>query len=118
MISNSTDATRGQCMKQRIEARQSELEAALQQDDLTERTRADVTAALDSLALITTGGLEAMPAMTVAQLSDWLEKHKYLAMNARPRGKQPRQEPRRPQPSRSGENAIPIEIVWESSAPH
>lgn len=112
MISNTTDASRGQSMKSRVEARRSELEAALEGEDLSPRSRMDVLAALHSLAMLTTAGLDDIPTMTAAQLSDWLEKHKYVAMTAapaRPRGKQPRREP----------SAVPRETQdHETSGPH
>lgn len=121
MISNTTDASRGQTMKVRVEARRSELEAALERDDLSPRTRQDVQAALDSLALLTTAGLDDIPAMTAAQLSDWLEKHKYLAMDhgdRKPRGKQPRRPPIEPADLKPVDDRIPAPVHADTSKPH
>jgi hypothetical protein len=121
MISNTTDATRGQSLRYRIEARRSELEAALEREDLSVRAQTDVQAALDSLALLTTAGLDEIPAMTAAQLSDWLEKHKYLAMTTtgRPRGKQPRSAPIAvPRELQEPETSGPMPVVVETSQPH
>ncbi len=87
----TTDETRGHPLKERVETRKAELEDALSREGTSERTRADAKFALDSLDLITTQGLDHIDEMSAARLNDWLERHKYIAIQQRPeRRQQPR----------------------------
>jgi hypothetical protein len=79
-LDNSTDATRGQPLWSRVLARKNELEDALADlgpHDGSERSA--IETALSTVYLLMTGDL-AHPSDVVARgLSDWLERHKYLA---------------------------------------
>jgi hypothetical protein len=79
-LDNTTDATRGQPLWARVLARKDELEDALADlgtRDLAERIA--IETALATIYSLMTGDL-AHPSDVVARdLSNWLERHKYLA---------------------------------------
>lgn len=80
-IENSTDATRGHPLGERVLARKDELETALANcgphDDSS--LRLDLETALATVYQLITGDL-AHPSQAVAQdLNLWLERNKYLA---------------------------------------
>lgn len=78
---NSTDASRGQPLAQRVLARKDELEAALancSEHDLPLKTALDT--ALATVHQMMTGDL-AHPSEVVARsMNDWLERNKHLAI--------------------------------------
>ncbi len=75
MSTATIDMQHGEGLRERVVGRRNELEELLARDDLEDRARADARDALDGLGLILgEADLDHLPAMTVAQLNDWLEK--------------------------------------------
>jgi hypothetical protein len=84
-IENSTDATRGEPIVPRVQARRAELQVALQKlaaDEL--RARNDIQLALSSVDALLTGDLEKLSDVTAFELNRWLEHTKHLAEIAPP----------------------------------
>ena len=80
---NSTEEMRGQPLAARVEARKAELEEALPDLGPEETgTREEIEQALAALATISTGDLVRPSDVVASQLSDWLERHKYLGVKA------------------------------------
>ena len=75
---NTTDATRGQLLKTRVQTRRRELQIAASRLPPTHHTRQDIEAALAAVAGLLTGDLEHIPQTVAADLSQWLERNKYL----------------------------------------
>jgi hypothetical protein len=75
---NSTDATRGQGLRERVEARKLELETAAAALPEGDRTRRDLESALSQVQGLLTGDLDNIPHVVAAQLSTWLEASKHL----------------------------------------
>jgi hypothetical protein len=76
--SNSTDATRGQSLRARVEARQHELQAAVARLPADDSTRRDLEAALTQIKGLLTGDLDAIPNVVAVELNTWLEASKHL----------------------------------------
>lgn len=80
---NSVDATTGQPMVIRVQARKAELEArrnTLREDDL--HTRSDIDLALGTIGELLTGDLAHIPPVVVADMNRWLERNKHVAESA------------------------------------
>jgi hypothetical protein len=75
---NTTDATRGQSLRARVEARKQELEVALAKLDRDDRGRPDIENALNAVSGLLTGDLDQIPRVVAAELSTWLEANKHL----------------------------------------
>jgi hypothetical protein len=75
---NSTDATRGQGLRARVEARKQELEQALAGLGPDDRTRNDVEHALNEVCGLLTGDLDRIPHVVAAELNTWLEANKHV----------------------------------------
>lgn len=76
---NSVDATTGQPMLARVNARTRELETlltTLPESDVD--TRAAINHALDVIATLTTGDLSTIPPVVVNDMNNWLERSKHL----------------------------------------
>jgi len=80
---NSVDATVGQPLVERVQARKAELEAALAAIPETDiRARDPIELALSTVAGLLTGDLKHVPAVVASDLNLWLERHKHLAERA------------------------------------
>lgn len=80
---NSTDQTRGQPLGSRVQARKGELERALA--ELGPRdgvVRTEIELAIATVNSLTTGDMDHPSEVVAAQLNNWLERNKYLAMSA------------------------------------
>ena len=80
---NSSDATTGQPMVVRVQARKAELEArltTLREDDL--QTRSDIDLALATIGELLTGDLAHVPPVVSADMNRWLERNKHVAESA------------------------------------
>lgn len=75
---NTTDATVGQSLRDRVAARTAELEAAIADPDTDERVRNDCQTALDQVQGMLTGDLDEIPRVVSASLNMWLEANKHL----------------------------------------
>lgn len=75
---NTTDATRGQSLRARVEARKQELEVALAKLGPDERGRTDIERALNEVSGLLTGNLDQIPRVVAAELSTWLEANKHV----------------------------------------
>lgn len=75
---NSTDATRGQPLRARIEQRKRELEAGASKRELGDPIRRDIEQALTRLAILLPGDLDQIPHVTGKTLNAWLEASKHL----------------------------------------
>jgi hypothetical protein len=75
---NSTDATRGQGLRARVEARKQELELALAGLGPDDRARNDIQLALNEVGELLTGDLDQIPRVVAAELSTWLEANKHV----------------------------------------
>jgi hypothetical protein len=82
---NTTDATVGQSLRARVEARKAEIEAAIatpttdaRTPTTDARTRGDLEKALGQLTGLLTGDLDHIPRVVAAELSRWLEANKHL----------------------------------------
>jgi len=78
---NTTDASRGQFLKTRVEMRKRELQTAAAGLEPTDHTRQDIEAALAAIEGLLTGDLDNMPQMVSADLNRWLERNKYLGQH-------------------------------------
>ena len=79
-MQNTTDATMGQPLAERVQARRAELvklRDATPVGDL--RERADLDLAISGADSMLTGDLERPPASVQAEMSRWLESNKHLA---------------------------------------
>jgi hypothetical protein len=70
--------TRGQGLRERVEARKHELEVALAKLGPNERARADIENALNEVSGLLTGELDQIPRVVAAELSTWLEANKHV----------------------------------------
>lgn len=89
---NSTDATRGLPLAERVILRMAELEAALNVMDETETgiERDALALALAAGKELTTGDLEHPTDVVAREMNTWLERNKYLAETPVPaRGSDP-----------------------------
>lgn len=76
---NSTEATLGQPMVERVQARQQELSTLLADvPETNERLRAEITLALDGASQLLSGDLENVPAVVLADMNNWLERAKHV----------------------------------------
>lgn len=75
---NSTDMTRGQGLRARVEARKQELELALAELGPNDRNRKDIQHALNEVCGLLTGDLDRIPRVVAAELSTWLEANKHV----------------------------------------
>ena len=75
---NTTDATRGQHLRQRVESRRAELEAARAGLPEANRERSDIDFALAELSTLMTGDLDNIPSMVGRGLNNWLETSKHV----------------------------------------
>ncbi len=77
---NSTDATMGQPIVDRVLARKAELEEALERvDDPASHLYSEISLALSTVEPLLTGDLERIPAVVVADMNTWLERNKHVA---------------------------------------
>lgn len=82
-IINSTDATIGQPIVERVLFRKAELEEALERvDDPASQLYADISLALSTVEQLLSGDLERVPAVVVADMNNWLERNKHVAESA------------------------------------
>ena len=80
---NSTDATRGQPIIQRVLTRQRELSeilATLPPENDT--VRSAIQLALDTVAGLIPDGMSTVPSTVMGDLDQWLEDNKYLGETA------------------------------------
>jgi hypothetical protein len=75
---NTTDATRGQSLRARVEARKQELESALVALGPDDRARHDIEQALGEVSSLLTGDLDRIPRIVAEQLNSWLEANKHV----------------------------------------
>ena len=75
---NTTDASAGQHLLARVQARTAELETAVAATSTPAHVRAELQAALSEIAGLLTGDLANIPQVVDAQLSRWLEVNKHL----------------------------------------
>lgn len=75
---NSTDATRGQNLRARVETRKQELELALSTLGPDDRARADIELALAEVSGLLTGDLDHIPYVVAVELNRWLESNKHV----------------------------------------
>jgi hypothetical protein len=80
---NSTDATIGQPIIQRVQTRQQELSTILatlppENDTL----RSAIQLALDTVAVLIPDGMSTVPSTVMGDLNQWLEDNKYLGETA------------------------------------
>ena len=76
--SNTTDASVGQSLRRRVEARKAELEAAIKGSTLDARTSYDLGIALAEVEGLLTGDLDHIPRVVAVELNTWLEANKHL----------------------------------------
>ncbi len=76
---NSTDATIGQPLRIRVEARIAELTAALEAATSSATLRSDLEIALSEVEPLLTGDRDHLPAVVAVDLNRWLEANKHLA---------------------------------------
>jgi hypothetical protein len=75
---NTTDATRGLNLKERVHLRKQELEAALAKLGPDDRARNDIELALNEVNSLLTGDLDQIPRVVAAELNTWLEANKHV----------------------------------------
>ena len=75
---NSTEESRGRPIAVRVDMRRRELEEVAAHLPPTDHTRQDIDAALAAVAGLLTGDLEHIPDTVALDLSQWLERNKYL----------------------------------------
>jgi hypothetical protein len=75
---NTTDATRGQSLRARVEARKQELESALAALGPNDRARRDIEQALGAVKPLLTGDLDTIPHVVAERLNTWLEANKHV----------------------------------------
>jgi hypothetical protein len=79
-VINSTDATIGQPIVQRVQTRQQELSTALAAlGDGNGHLHAEITLALDTAHQLLSGDLANVPAVVAADMNRWLERNKHVA---------------------------------------
>ena len=79
-VVNSTDATIGQPIVARVQARQQELATALAAvPDDNGHLHAEITLALDTVHNLLSGDLQNVPAVVAADMNRWLERNKHVA---------------------------------------
>jgi len=84
-VVNSVDATTGQPIVARVNARKAELEASLAALPDTELDgRRDIDLALATINSLLTGDLENVPPVVAADMNRWLERNKHLAERVTP----------------------------------
>lgn len=77
---NSTDATTGQPIVQRVLARQQELSTVLAGvPDDNGHLHAEITLALDTVHQLLSGDLQNVPPVVAADMNRWLERNKHVA---------------------------------------
>ena len=76
--SNTTDATTGQGLRARVEARRAELRTAIASGSTNARTRGELENALGQIEGLLTGDLDRIPRVVAEELSTWLEASKHL----------------------------------------
>lgn len=76
--SNTTDATTGQGLRARVEARKAELQSAIASASTNARTRGELENALGQVEGLLTGDLDRIPRVVAVELSTWLEANKHL----------------------------------------
>jgi hypothetical protein len=82
-VTNSTDATIGQPLVARVQARQQELATALAAvPDDHGHLHAEITLALDTVHQLLTGDLQNVPPVVAADMNRWLERNKHVAETA------------------------------------
>ena len=82
-VTNSTDATVGQPIVQRVLARQQELATALAAvPDDNGHLHAEITLALDTVHNLLSGDLQNIPSVVAADMNRWLERNKHVAESA------------------------------------
>jgi mannose-6-phosphate isomerase-like protein (cupin superfamily) len=74
----STDATRGQDLRLRVEARKRELESAVERLPADDRSRQNLESVLSQVQGLLTGDLDNFPRVVAAELNTWLEASKHL----------------------------------------
>ena len=80
-IENSTDATRGQPLAERVVARKSELEEALAlTDERDVLLRSSLQTALDTATALMTGDVKNPSEVVARDLNLWLERNKHLGI--------------------------------------
>jgi hypothetical protein len=82
-VMNSTDATIGQPIVARVQARQQELATALAAvPDDNGHLHAEITLALDTVHSLLSGDLQNIPPVVAADMNRWLERNKHVAETA------------------------------------
>jgi hypothetical protein len=82
---NSSDASIGQPMVERVLARKHELEALLASSPADNgRTQNDIATALNTVNSLLSGDLAHVPAVVLVDMNRWLENNKHLAESATP----------------------------------
>jgi hypothetical protein len=82
---NSSDASTGQPIVDRVMARKRELEALLASSPAEDaRTQNDISTALNTVNALLSGDLSNVPAVVVADMNRWLEQNKHLAERSNP----------------------------------
>lgn len=80
---NSTDATVGKPIVERVLLRQAELEEALAAcEDPNGHLYAEIALALSTVDSLLSGDLKNVPAVVVADMNNWLERNKHVAESA------------------------------------
>jgi hypothetical protein len=75
---NTTDATVGQNLRDRVAARAAEIKAAIADPATDDHVRKDLQTALDQVQGMLTGDLDQIPRVVSASLNMWLEANKHL----------------------------------------
>ena len=84
-VINSTDATVGQPIVDRVLARKAELETALAAvETTTGHLQAEITLALSTVEALLSGDLKNVPSVVAADMNNWLERNKHVAVSAIP----------------------------------
>jgi hypothetical protein len=78
---NSIDATRGQPLAVRAQARIKELEALVVEMPQGARERSEIEGSIASAKSLLTGNLDKLPPTTAADLNRWLETTKYIGQS-------------------------------------
>ncbi len=82
-IINSTDATIGQPLVARVQARQQELSTLLAAvPDDNGHLHAEITLALDTVHELLSGDLANVPPVVLVDMNRWLERNKHVAESA------------------------------------
>jgi hypothetical protein len=75
---NTTDATRGSSLLERVTARKQELEQAFATLAPDDRARSEIESALNEVTGLLTGDLDHIPRVVSAELNNWLESNKHV----------------------------------------